>query len=136
MSHYHGNTNRSTSQSSLFRDESVSGGSGSGNGSADSDDDTLRVYHVTIPGTFVEVSTPPPLCMYVCMLYLLFLLQVQLSEAAPVFKEGFVMRKNILDGPHKKVPRGKRQWKSYYAYLKGFLLYFFPVRSLYTTYTQ
>ena len=25
------------------------------------------------------------------------------------------------------VSRGKRQWKAYYAYLKGFLLYFAPV---------
>lgn len=25
------------------------------------------------------------------------------------------------------VARGKRQWKAYYAYLKGFLLYFAPV---------
>lgn len=30
------------------------------------------------------------------------------------------------------VPRGKRQWKAYYAYLKGFLLYFAPVSQLYT----
>jgi hypothetical protein len=65
-----------------------------------------------------------------------------LSENAPLFKEGYVLRKNIMDGPHKKgnvggccrestwydvcvlsVTRGKRQWKPYYAYLKGFLLY-------------
>jgi len=25
------------------------------------------------------------------------------------------------------VPRGKRQWKCFYAHLKGFLLYFAPV---------
>ena len=25
------------------------------------------------------------------------------------------------------VPRGKRQWKAYYGFLKGFLLYFAPV---------
>ncbi len=80
------------------------------------------MYHVTIPGTFVEV---------------------ELSDNAPLLKEGFVLRKNIMDGPHKKggvafictvavacfqlpsaVPRGKRNWKPYYAYLKGFLLYF------------
>lgn len=28
------------------------------------------------------------------------------------------------------VPRGKRQWKAYYAYLKGFLLYFAPVSAV------
>jgi len=70
------------------------------------EDDTVRTYHVTIPGTFVEVEMP---------------------GNAPLFKEGFVMRKNIMEGPHKKVPRGKRQWKPFYAHLKGFLLYFAPV---------
>ncbi len=39
------------------------------------------MYHVTIPGTFVEV---------------------ELSENAPLFKEGFVLRKNIMEAPHKK----------------------------------
>jgi PH/SEC7 domain-containing protein len=68
-------------------------------------DVTDRIYHVLIPGTFVEVELP---------------------ESAPLFKEGFLLRKNIMDGPHKKVARGKRQWKTYYAYLKGFLLYFVP----------
>jgi PH/SEC7 domain-containing protein len=64
-----------------------------------------RVYHVTIPGTFVQAVLP---------------------GSAPVLKEGFVMKKNIMEAPHKKVPRGKRNWKAYYAYLKGFLLYFAP----------
>ena len=41
----------------------------------------VRVYHVTIPGTFVEVELP---------------------ENAPLFKEGFVLRKNVMEGPHKK----------------------------------
>ncbi|XP_064389105.1 PH and SEC7 domain-containing protein 1-like isoform X2 [Halichondria panicea] len=67
------------------------------------DEEAVRVYHVTIPGTFVEV---------------------ELSDNAPLLKEGFVLRKNIMEGPHKKVQRGKRNWRPYYAYLKGFLLYF------------
>ena len=41
----------------------------------------VRMYHVTIPGTFVEVELP---------------------GNAPLFKEGFVLRKNIMEGPHKK----------------------------------
>ncbi len=36
---------------------------------------------MTIPGTFVEV---------------------ELSDNAPLLKEGFVLRKNIMDAPHKK----------------------------------
>lgn len=72
------------------------------------DEDPVRVYHVLIPGTFVEVELP---------------------ENAPVFKEGYLMRKNIMDAAHKKVPRGKRQWKPYYCQLKGFLLYFIPPKS-------
>ena len=44
-------------------------------------DSQVRVYHVTIPGTFVEVELP---------------------GNAPLFKEGYVQRKNIMDGPHKK----------------------------------
>ena len=36
---------------------------------------------MTIPGTFVEVELP---------------------ENAPLFKEGFVLRKNVMEGPHKK----------------------------------
>ena len=113
--------------------------------------------------------------------------QVEMPGSAPLYKEGFVLRKNIMEGPHKKgepscvmvqirgkwgggrvtygwgackytyvivyanlrrkgrqtdveaesiamcdsttfvvltVSRGKRTWKQYYAYLKGFLLYF------------
>ena len=66
-------------------------------------------------------------------------------ENTTLFKEGYILKKNIMEGPHKKgvylataielhvascnvyyhcaVSRGKRQWKPYYAYLKGFLLY-------------
>lgn len=53
--------------------------------------------------------------------------QVELPESAPLFKEGYIRKKNIMDAPHKKVPRGKRQWKPYYVFLKGFLMYFVPV---------
>ena len=56
---------------------------------------------------------------------------MELPENAPVFKEGYLMRKNIMDAAHKKVPRGKRQWKPYYCQLKGFLLYFIPVSYYY-----
>ncbi len=37
--------------------------------------------HVTIPGTFVEVELP---------------------SNATLFKEGEVIKKNVMDGPHKK----------------------------------
>ena len=60
-------------------------------------------------------------------LFFFFFVQVELPETAPVFKEGILNRKNEMDGAHKKVPRGKRYWRPYYAYLKGFLLYFVPV---------
>jgi PH/SEC7 domain-containing protein len=63
----------------------------------------VRMYKVNVPGSFVEVELPGD---------------------SPVFKEGQVMRKNVMEGPHKKVPRGHRGWKGYHAYLKGFLLYF------------
>ncbi|CAI8031449.1 PH and SEC7 domain-containing protein 3 [Geodia barretti] len=77
----------------------------SASGNVVEDEVEERVYHVTIPGTFVQAVLP---------------------GSAPVFKEGFVMKKNIMEAPHKKVSRGKRHWKAYYAYLKGFLLYFAP----------
>ncbi|XP_065912668.1 exchange factor for Arf-6-like isoform X2 [Dysidea avara] len=71
----------------------------------------VPVYHVTFPGTFIEVD---------------------LAGDAPVFKEGEIYRKNVMEAPHKKVQSGKRKWKPYYAYLKGFLLYFIePHEELY-----
>lgn len=88
------------SSSSAANHTAMATASGSSN---DSSEETERTYHVTIPGTFVEVEMP---------------------GSAPLYKEGFVLRKNIMEGPHKKVSRGKRNWKQYYAYLKGFLLYF------------
>lgn len=57
---------------------------------------------------------------------------MELPESAPVFKDGYISKKNIMEAAHKKVPRGKRQWKPYYAYLKGFLLYLVPVSKIYT----
>lgn len=39
------------------------------------------MHHVTIPGTFVEV---------------------QLPSNALLFKEGYIRKKNIMEGPHKK----------------------------------
>ncbi len=41
----------------------------------------MRVYHVTIPGTFVEVELP---------------------GNAMLFKEGEVIKKNVMEGAHKK----------------------------------
>lgn len=61
----------------------------------------IRIYHVTIPGTFVEV---------------------ELAENAPLFKEGFVLRKNIMEGPHKKgtthTVYAKISWVTNFACLK------------------
>ena len=34
--------------------------------------------------------------------YIVITLQVEMPGNAPLFKEGFVMRKNIMEGPHKK----------------------------------
>ena len=34
--------------------------------------------------------------------YIVITLQVEMPGSAPLFKEGFVMRKNIMEGPHKK----------------------------------
>ncbi len=64
---------------------------------------------------------------------------MELPETTPIFKEGFMMRKNEMEGPHKKVPRGKRYWRPYYVHLRGFLLYFVPVRlnvHVYCTYNK
>ena len=74
------------------------------------------------------------MCFQYLTVYYLLLTQVELPESAPLFKEGYIRKKNIMDAPHKKVPRGKRQWKPYYVFLKGFLMYFVPV-SLFVTCT-
>ena len=57
-----------------------------------------RVYHITIPGTFVQVSHS---LMWVHM-YNCHSVQAVLPGSAPVFKEGFIMKKNIMEAPHKK----------------------------------
>ncbi|XP_035246511.1 uncharacterized protein LOC118212589 isoform X6 [Anguilla anguilla] len=48
---------------------------------------------------------------------------VQHDEAAPVFKEGFLTRKAHADVDGKRTPWGKRGWKTFYAVLKGLVLY-------------
>ncbi|XP_063047334.1 uncharacterized protein psda [Engraulis encrasicolus] len=42
---------------------------------------------------------------------------------AQLFKNGFLVRKVHADIDGKKTPRGKRGWKSFYAILKGLVLY-------------
>uniref|UniRef100_A0A4W4EEM4 PH domain-containing protein n=1 Tax=Electrophorus electricus TaxID=8005 RepID=A0A4W4EEM4_ELEEL len=42
---------------------------------------------------------------------------------AQVYKNGFLVRKVHADPDGKKTPRGKRGWKSFYAILKGMVLY-------------
>jgi len=59
---------------------------------------SVPVYHVTFPGTFIEV------CYYVTIVAMVMWLwqQVDLAGDAPVFKEGEIYRKNVMEGPHKK----------------------------------
>ncbi|KAJ8260670.1 hypothetical protein COCON_G00163930 [Conger conger] len=45
------------------------------------------------------------------------------DEAAAVFKEGFLTRKAHADIDGKRTPWGKRSWKTFYAVLKGMVLY-------------
>ncbi|KAI4894259.1 hypothetical protein NFI96_002105 [Prochilodus magdalenae] len=45
------------------------------------------------------------------------------QSSAQVYKNGFLMRKVHADPDGKKTPRGKRGWKSFYAILKGLVLY-------------
>ncbi|KPP62639.1 PH and SEC7 domain-containing protein 3-like, partial [Scleropages formosus] len=42
---------------------------------------------------------------------------------AAVYKNGFLVRKVHADSDGKKTPRGKRGWKTFYAILKGLILY-------------
>ncbi|XP_029954387.1 uncharacterized protein LOC115393514 isoform X1 [Salarias fasciatus] len=51
-----------------------------------------------------------------------------LSEDAPpsgtlLYKNGFLVRKVHADSDGKRTPRGKRGWKTFYAILKGLILY-------------
>ncbi|XP_053197019.1 PH and SEC7 domain-containing protein 1-like [Scomber japonicus] len=49
------------------------------------------------------------------------------EEAEPsgmlLYKNGFLVRKVHADSDGKRTPRGKRGWKTFYAILKGFILY-------------
>ena len=49
--------------------------------------------HNTLNFSSLEASVDPALC--VCD-------QVEMRENAPLFKEGYVLKKNIMDGPHRK----------------------------------
>uniref|UniRef100_A0A3Q3E729 Pleckstrin and Sec7 domain containing a n=2 Tax=Hippocampus comes TaxID=109280 RepID=A0A3Q3E729_HIPCM len=41
----------------------------------------------------------------------------------PLYKNGFLVRKVHADSDGKRTPRGKRGWKTFYAILKGLILY-------------
>uniref|UniRef100_A0A8B9RFG7 Pleckstrin and Sec7 domain containing a n=1 Tax=Astyanax mexicanus TaxID=7994 RepID=A0A8B9RFG7_ASTMX len=45
------------------------------------------------------------------------------QSSAQVYKNGFLVRKVHADPDGKRTPRGKRGWKSFYAILKGLVLY-------------
>lgn len=69
---------------------------------------------MTIPGTFVEVRdyllnsslfidrVSCNLLSVSHFIVLTFLCQVEMPGSALLYKEGFVLRKNIMEGPHKK----------------------------------
>ncbi|XP_009305656.1 uncharacterized protein psda isoform X2 [Danio rerio] len=51
------------------------------------------------------------------------LISVAQQSSAQVYKNGFLVRKVHADPDGKKTPRGKRGWKTFYAILKGLILY-------------
>ncbi|XP_051772074.1 PH and SEC7 domain-containing protein 1 isoform X4 [Ctenopharyngodon idella] len=51
------------------------------------------------------------------------LVSVALQSSAQVYNDGFLVRKVHADTDGKKTPRGKRGWKTFYAVLKGLILY-------------
>ncbi|KAG7476432.1 hypothetical protein MATL_G00082880 [Megalops atlanticus] len=53
------------------------------------------------------------------------------DESAAVFKQGFLTRKTHADIDGKRTPWGKRGWKTFYAVLKGMVLYL--LKDQYTT---
>ncbi|KAM9477941.1 PH and SEC7 domain-containing protein 1 [Clarias gariepinus] len=53
---------------------------------------------------------------------------------AQVYKKGFLVRKVHADQDGKRTPRGKRGWKTFYAILKGLVLYL--QKSEYSTHKQ
>ena len=67
---------------------------------------------MTIPGTFVEVRDFFNPCLLIgsaviCLVFHVFIIltslcQVEMPGSALLYKEGFVLRKNIMEGPHKK----------------------------------
>ncbi|XP_061611766.1 uncharacterized protein LOC133469125 isoform X4 [Phyllopteryx taeniolatus] len=73
--------------------DSSSSAKGAGGGAGDDGDD----------GTVVEDETAP------C--------------GMPLYKNGFLVRKVHADSDGKRTPRGKRGWKTFYAILKGLILY-------------
>uniref|UniRef100_A0A672YFA2 Pleckstrin homology domain-containing protein n=1 Tax=Sphaeramia orbicularis TaxID=375764 RepID=A0A672YFA2_9TELE len=48
---------------------------------------------------------------------------------ALLYKNGFLVRKVHADSDGKRTPRGKRGWKTFYAILKGLILYLQKVRA-------
>ncbi|XP_043111587.1 uncharacterized protein psda [Puntigrus tetrazona] len=51
------------------------------------------------------------------------LISVAQQSSAQVYKNGFLVRKVHADSDGKRTPRGKRGWKTFYAILKGLILY-------------
>ncbi|KTG04792.1 hypothetical protein cypCar_00001707 [Cyprinus carpio] len=51
------------------------------------------------------------------------LISVAQQSSAQVYMNGFLVRKVHADPDGKKTPRGKRGWKTFYAILKGLILY-------------
>ncbi|XP_067241324.1 PH and SEC7 domain-containing protein 1 isoform X1 [Chanodichthys erythropterus] len=51
------------------------------------------------------------------------LVSVAQQSSAQVYNDGFLVRKVHADTDGKKTPRGKRGWKTFYAILKGLILY-------------
>uniref|UniRef100_A0A4W3GK71 Pleckstrin and Sec7 domain containing a n=1 Tax=Callorhinchus milii TaxID=7868 RepID=A0A4W3GK71_CALMI len=50
-------------------------------------------------------------------------LDIMQDPNAATYKHGFLVRKVHADSDGKKTPRGKRGWKTFYAVLKGMILY-------------
>uniref|UniRef100_A0A672SL05 Pleckstrin and Sec7 domain containing a n=1 Tax=Sinocyclocheilus grahami TaxID=75366 RepID=A0A672SL05_SINGR len=51
------------------------------------------------------------------------LISVAQQSSAQVYVNGFLVRKVHADSDGKRTPRGKRGWKTFYAILKGLILY-------------
>ncbi|XP_048449952.1 PH and SEC7 domain-containing protein 2-like [Rhincodon typus] len=57
-------------------------------------------------------------------------LEVPHDQKAATYKEGFLSRKVHADIDGKKTPWGKRSWKTFYAVLKGTVIYLMKVRPM------